>query len=505
MRLAANNLEHIEPKSNLELPEPAHLQLPEKVLQFGTGVLLRGLPDYYIDKANKQGVFNGRIVIVKSTDRNRASDFDEQDNLYTVCVKGIEDGRKVDRYHVNAAVSRVLTATEHWDAVLELATSADLQVVISNTTELGIVLKKDDVIAGNQAPESFPGKLVSFLYKRFQHFEGSEASGLVILPTELIGDNGGRLKAYCLELAQINDLGEAFTNWLTTANDFCNTLVDRIVPGLLNAHDKRKAASYLGFDDDLMIMSEVYSLWAIETSSERTRGILSFAKASGRIVVTPNIERFRNLKLRLLNGAHTFSCGLALLSGFETVKEAMENGFFERYLNDLMVAEITKTLVGDDIRDEEAVHFARSVMDRFRNPYIEHRWESIATNYSSKMMMRNIPTLLTWYERFPGKVPAAMALGFASYIYFMRSEQTGEDKYVRNNYGKQILIDDYLAGKMYAHWQTTSCEEAVQRVLSDDSLWGTDLTKLHGFEDAVMNNIRKLRTQTKLNSNKATV
>lgn len=502
MKLTANNLAEITTKSELELPMAAHLRLPEKVLQFGTGVLLRGLPDYYIDKANKQGIFNGRIVVVKSTEQNKNSDFDDQDNLYTVCIKGIENGQKVHRYAVNAAISRVLNAKEQWTDVMALAADPEMRIAISNTTEIGIVLKEDDQIAGSQAPESFPGKLLAFLYRRYQVFNGSPEAGMVMLPTELIVDNGTKLKAICLELARIHKLEESFITWLDQANDFCNTLVDRIVPGSLPPHDQRQASAYLGYEDELMIMSEVYSLWAIETTSAYTKDLLSFAGAGKRIVVTDNIDKFRNLKLRLLNGAHTFSCGLALLSGFETVKDAMENAFFERYLGDLMMAEISPTVVGTGIQAEEAAQFVKSVLDRFRNPYIEHRWESISMNYTSKMMMRNIPTLLEWYRRFPNKVPKNMALGFAAYVYFMRSDESDDGTFIRNNYGKQLPIDDQHAARLHAHWQTTSCEEAIDRILSDIQLWDTDLTKLPGFAEAVLDNIRKLRTQTKLHSGK---
>jgi len=505
MKLTANNLKDITPKAGLELPELSHLALPEKVLQFGTGVLLRGLPDYYIDKANKQGIFNGRIAVVKSTDRNKTSGFAKQDHLYTVCVKGIEDGRKIERYVVNAAISRILSAKDQWQDIIALATQPELKIVVSNTTEIGIVLDEHERITESEAPATYPGKLLAVLYRRYLHFNGDAEAGMVILPTELIVDNGTKLRAICLQLAHINNLEADFITWLDQANDFCNTLVDRIVPGALSQHEHHKTSEWLGFEDDMMIMSEVYSLWVIETSSARTRDRLSFAGAGKRIILTENLDKFRNLKLRLLNGAHTFSCGLALLSGFETVKEAMENAFFERYLNDLMISEIAHTLTGTDITADETTHFSRSVLDRFRNPYIEHRWAGIAINYTSKMAMRNIPTLLQWYERYPGKIPSAMALGFASYVYFMRSDKAGKDTFVRNSYGKRIPVDDPYAGKLHEHWKTVSWEMAVHHILSDTSLWNADLSRLPGFEEAVKNNIRKLRTQTKGNPDKAPV
>ena len=500
MSLSKNILADVAEKENLCKPTEATLNLPEKVLQFGTGVLLRGLPDYYIDKANKKGIFNGSIVIVKSTAQNKASDFDQQDNLYTVCVRGIENGQKVNEHIINSSISRVLSAKEDWAEVVKCASNKEMQVVISNTTEVGISLDENDNLLAEVAPNSFPGKLTKFLFHRFQHFNGAADAGMVILPTELITDNGSKLKAICLELASINKMDAAFITWLEEANDFCDTLVDRIVPGALRPHDIKQTEEYLGYNDQLMIMSEVYSLWAIETKSERTKEILSFAAADKGIVVTENIEKFRNLKLRLLNGAHTFSCGLALLSGFETVKEAMDNAYFERFINDLMVSEITKTLVSESIREEEAVQFSKSVLDRFRNPYIEHRWESISKQYTAKMMMRNVPTLLAFYERF-NKVPRHMALGFAAYLYFMRTEKTATGGYFRHSYGKQIAVEDNQAEVLNDHWNKISFEESIHEILADTNLWNADLTKLPGFEEAVMNNIRKLRTQTKLTHN----
>jgi len=165
--------------------------LPEKVLQFGTGVLLRGLPDYFIDKANRMGLFNGRVVVVKSTDAGDSGAFDRQDGLYTLCVRGIDEGKKVEENIINSSISRVLSARQQWKEILKLAYFADMQVIVSNTTEVGIQLVKEDVLT--DTPASFPGKLLAFLYERFKAFEGSPDSGMVIIPTELIVDNGKKL------------------------------------------------------------------------------------------------------------------------------------------------------------------------------------------------------------------------------------------------------------------------------------------------------------------------
>ncbi|MGF7232322.1 MAG: tagaturonate reductase, partial [Arachidicoccus sp.] len=312
LQLSRTNLIHI---NNLPVPSSLILNLPEKVLQFGTGVLLRGLPEDYIDHANKQGIFNGRVVIVKSTQQNNVDDFKQQDGLYTLCKRGWENGKMISENALNASISRVLSAKEQWDEVIKCAHNKDLSVIISNTTEVGIVLDKTDKISTTTAPASFPGKLVALLWERYRIFEGAQTAGLVIIPTELIADNGKRLKDICLELAAINKLEPAFIDWLKEANDFCDSLVDRIVAGKVKGKQGEEILMKLGYNDKLMIMSEAYGLWAIQTSKPHSKKVLSFAKANSGVIVTGDIERFRRMKLFLLNAPHTFTVVIAMACG----------------------------------------------------------------------------------------------------------------------------------------------------------------------------------------------
>ena len=207
------------------VPDESIFKLPEKVLQFGTGVLLRGLPDYFIDKANKQGIFNGRVVIVKSTATGGTDAFQEQDGLFTHCIRGVETDKKIEENIINSSISRVLSANEQWNDVLQCAANPDLEIILSNTTEVGITLMPDDSIQSSP-PVSFPGKLLAFLYKRFQIFNGDPAKGLIIIPTELIIDNGKKLESIVLELAHLNSVDPVFMDWLENNNHFCNSLVD---------------------------------------------------------------------------------------------------------------------------------------------------------------------------------------------------------------------------------------------------------------------------------------
>lgn len=485
MNLSKKTLADIK-APGIDLPAAAYFELPEKVLQFGTGVLLRGLPDYFIDKANKQGLFNGRIVVVKSTGQGGTDAFADQDGLYTQCVQGIENGKKVEEKILNASISRVLAAKSEWDEILKCAANPDMQVIISNTTEVGITLTKDNVHAS--PPDSFPGKLLAFLYQRFKVFQGDKTKGMVIIPTELIPDNGKKLEAIVLELAHQNGLETAFLDWLETNNFFCNSLVDRIVPGKLPAVQHQQMEADNGYRDELMIMSEVYRLWAIEADNERVRDILSFSKADPGVVIAPDINIFRELKLRLLNGSHTFSCGLAHLAGFPTVKAAMDDATFTAYIGTLLLQEMVPAVASENISVPTAKDFAYKVLDRYRNPYIEHLWLSITVQYSSKMKMRNIPLLLKHYER-AGSIPEYMALGFAGHLLFMRSILGDDGKYYGEYNGKKYLVNDDNAAWYAGKWTGGEVPVLVQKILSDTAFWDTNLAKLPGFAEAVTNKL----------------
>lgn len=470
--------------ATVEKPTEKVLHLPEKIVQFGTGVLLRGLPDYFVDKANKKGVFNGRIIVVKSTSSGGVDAFKEQDNLYTTCIKGISKGEIIEENIINAAISRVLSAREEWNEILATAASADIEVIISNTTEAGIVESNDNI--HDTPPASFPGKLLSYLYARYRAFSGDASKGLVILPTELISNNGDVLKQYTISLAQKNNLEDAFIHWLTSANTFCNTLVDRIVPGAF-------VDESLGYTDDLMIMAEPFTLWAIEANDPKVKEILSFESVDTGVVITPSVYKFKELKLRLLNGSHTFTCAYALLQGFVTVKEAMENASFKTFIEELAFNEIGQAIESEEITREDINDFASSVIDRFSNPFLAHKWEAISLNYTSKMVLRNVPIVEKWYSKSEN-VPKHIATGFAAYIVLMDTQKV-TDKFFTKLQETSFAIQDDQAGKLYDYWQNE--DTAVKNILTDQGIWGVDLTSFPGFLEEVQAQVNAIKKENK--------
>lgn len=483
VQLSANTLKEIVAKPGLHKPEAGVFDLPEKVLQFGTGVLLRGLPDYFIDKANRKGIFNGRIVVVKSTASGGTDAFAQQDGLYAQVIRGIEDGKIINEVVINASISRVLAARGEWNEILKCAHNPEIQLIISNTTEVGITLQDDDINA--QPPVSYPGKLLAFLQERFKASGGTPDSGFVIVPTELIVDNGTKLKDIVLTLAANNHCEADFIQWVKKANYFCNSLVDRIVPGKLTGADLTDTQDSLGFTDDLMIMSEVFRLWAIECTDPRAREILSFAKADEEgVVLTDDLEKFRELKLRLLNATHTISCAYAWLSGFQTVKQAMEDREMGGFITQLGLEEIAPAIVSQKISEEDARQFALKVFDRFRNPYLEHQWLSIAAQYSSKVKMRVVPLLLRHYENTT-EPPLRICIGLAAYLLLLKVQKNNEGQYTGNANGVNYVLQDDDAAMIAQCWEVGNADEVVDKVLANTKYWQTDLNVLPGFADAL--------------------
>lgn len=465
------------------LTESSTLQLPEKVLQFGTGVLLRGLCDYFIDKANKKGVFNGRIVIVKSTDSGGADAFTEQDNLYTLCVRGIDKGVPTEENIISTVISRVLSAQSDWNAILETAHSTDIQVVISNTTEVGLQYVEESI--RQNPPASFPAKLTAWLYERFQ----AKQAGVVIIPTELLVGNGDILKEIVLKHCVFNQLPERFVEWLENENSFCNSLVDRIVPGRPKGGALTELQEKLGYEDQLLAVAETYRLWAIQ-GEEKVKDILTFAQTDDGVKIAKNIEQFRELKLRMLNGTHTLMCGMAFLSGFQTVKEALADDMIEKFITNLMMSEIAPA-IPYKIDAKVAQRYGRDVLDRFRNPYLDHQWISITLQYTMKMQMRNIPILLNYYKEF-STVPQYFTRGFAAYLLFMKAVKEDGGKYFGEKDGEFYPIQCDSAKYFYEVWQNKTTTEVVNEVLGNEKMWGADLNKLKGFAENVTTHLSNM-------------
>jgi tagaturonate reductase len=473
-------------RSDVEVPPPSILDLPERVVQFGTGAFLRGFAEYFVDEANRAGVFDGSIVAVASTGSARDVILNEQEGLFTLAIQGIENGVARRRHRVVASLSRALAARDAWDAVLALARDPNLELVISNTTEVGITLDEGDRF-DDAPPQSFPGKLARFLYERARAFDFDVARGLVVLPCELIEENGEKLCAIVHQHARRWRLDSRFAGWITDAVHFCNTLVDRIVPGAPPRDEARRAEELFGYRDGLLTACETYALFAIEGDDDVRRRV-RIAGADQRIIVTPDIRPYRERKVRILNGGHTISVPLALLAGLATVRDAVEHPRVGAFMRRAILDEIVPSL---DVPDGDA--FASDVLARFANPYIRHALIDITLHGTTKMRVRVVPSIVSYAARF-GRPPAALAFGFAAYLAFMRGEVQSE----RRAAGRTVP-DDSEGERIRDAWHDVDFHSAddlaafVERVCRDRSLWGIDLAAVAGFSELVAEQLSRIR------------
>ena len=453
--------------------------LPERVLQFGEGNFLRSFADWMIDGMNAGGRFGGGIVIVQPIAAGLAEKLNEQGGCYTVLSRGMVDGQAVTERNLVTSVTRALNPYSEFAAYRTLAAQPDLRFVVSNTTEAGIAY--DPEAYAPEAPQSrFPAKVCAFLYDRFKAFQGAGDKGLVFLPCELINHNGRMLKQHVIHYAQDWRLGEAFLHWLVEANTFCDTLVDRIVPGY-PAAEAASICAELGYDDKLITVGEHFHLWVIEGPAWLAEE-LPLAKAGYNVIVTSDMQPYRNRKVMVLNGAHTASVLAAFHAGLDTVEQMMSDPQAGEFVRRAVDDEILPTLDMDAAGKES---YAVAVIERFRNPFIRHELLSISLNSVSKWKVRVLPSLKAFQERF-GRLPDRLAFSLAALLNFYRGAPQADGSLGGLRAGKAYPIrDDVPILAVFAACRGLAPAAYADRILGESSFWGEDLRRIPGLAERV--------------------
>ncbi len=463
---------------------------PEKVLQFGEGNFLRAFVNYWFDVSNEKAGWNGKCVLVQPIAPGLAKLINEQEGLYTLYLRGRENGEKVDRKRVISSVSRCLNPYEKadFDAMMEVAVSDELEYVVSNTTEAGIVYdpacRLDDTPAS-----SFPGKLTQVLYRRWQ----AGRSGLVILSCELIDNNGRELLKCVNQYVDQWGLEDGFKKYVNEACTFCSTLVDRIVPGRVkDADEVAKMEQANGYHDELIDAGEIFGVWNIE-GPDWLEEKLPFKKAGVNCPVVPDVTPYKKRKVRILNGAHTGFVLGAYLAGFDIVRDCMQDDTVRGFMNKMLHEEVIPTLPLDK---KDLTDFASAVQDRFNNPFVDHELMSISLNSTSKWRARNMPSFLEYVEK-TGRLPRCLTASFAFYIAFFSSDiQALNDKGLvcrRPKGNEYVCSDDRWALEFYYEHRNDSAADLVHAVMTNQQMWGQDLTQVSGFEAAVVSALEKVR------------
>ncbi len=469
-------------------------RLPEKVVQFGEGNFLRAFVDWMISRMNARGLFNGSVVVIQPIPQGMVDTLNLQDGLFTVLLRGIQDGKPVEEKEIVTSVSRGLSPYADFAGFLRCAENPDLRFIVSNTTEAGITFNNQDR-AMDAPPASFPGKLTVFLHHRFQHFGGAAGKGCIMLPCELIERNGDNMKKTVLQSARLWKLEAGFLDWLENHNEFTNTLVDRIVTG----YPKDEFAvltAQLGYHDDLLDAGEIFHSWVIE-SRWNLAGEFPLTEAGLDAVWTTNMTPYRDRKVRILNGAHTMLALAAYLAGKSTVGECMTDALLRGYVEEAIAEEIIPTL---DLPKDELQRFAAAVMERFANPHINHYLLSIALNSTSKYRARVLPSVLEFLKR-TGTLPPRLCFALAALITFYRGRTFRDGALIGERNGEEYRIADDrpVLDFFFDLWRDkTSPADArtlVGRVLANTSMWGQDLNALPGLPDTIATYLTAILTK----------
>lgn len=452
---------------------------PVKVLQFGEGNFLRAFVDYFIDIANEKTDFNGAVVLVKPIPFGSLDMFHAQDCRYTVLLRGLVDGAPVEQSRLVTSVADAVDAYGEYAKYAEYAKCETLRFIVSNTTEAGIVLKEDDDFAACP-PVSFPGKLCKFLYERAEHFDYAQDKGLIMLPVELIDDNGIMLKKCVKEMAKIWHLGDRFDQWLDSACVFTSTLVDRIVTGYPR-DEVQPIWEKLGYEDRTLVTAEPFGLWVIESARDISAE-LPLPQCGLPVIYTDNQKPYKQRKVRILNGAHTSFVPAAFQCGHDIVLQAMDDPLILSFMQHTLYDEVIPTL---SLPREDLLAFAEAVTGRFKNPYIKHALLSICLNSVSKWRARCMPSLLGYVEK-TGELPARLTFSLASLMSLYRGGTLAEGKLVcQRGEETYTLQDDAAVLEFFTTTGDLSPREQVTAFLSNEAFFGAELCRVPGLIDSV--------------------
>ena len=466
---------------------------PIKVVQFGEGNFLRAFVDYMIDIANEQGKFDGDIVLVKPIPFGNLDAFHEQDCQYTVSLRGVVDGEAKVLNRQITSVADVVDSYSEYEKYMALADIDTLRYVVSNTTEAGIVFDNTDRFDYMPA-NSFPGKLTQFLHRRYTTFHGAADKGLIMLPVELIDDNGIILKKCVNRLIDLWGLDADFKTWVNEVCVFTSTLVDRIVTGY-PCDTAQEEWESLGYEDRIMVTGEPFALWVIESDKDISQELpldQVMAEMSGMdVIFTDNQKPYKQRKVRILNGAHTSFVLASFLCGNDIVLESMNDKDIRNFIQKTIYEEVIPTLT---LPKTELEAFAKAVETRFENPYVKHALLAISLNSVSKWRARCMPSLLAYVEK-TGTLPAHLTFSLAALMKFYSATEIREGKLIGYRNGEEYIIsDDASVLEFFVTHSMKTTDEFVAAFLSNENFFGQDLTQIAGLKDAVVGYLGDVKT-----------
>lgn len=450
-----------------------------KVLQYGEGNFLRTFVDVYFDTLNKSDLGEYEVNIVKPITFGTLERFEKQNNKYHIVLRGMEKGSSVENVYKIDSLKQVIDPFSDYAAYVALARDPDLKIIVSNTTEAGICYNANDKMDGFDGI-TYPAKLTKFLFERYS----AGLDGVYLLPVELIDNNADELKKCVDKYIALWNLSEDFQKWNETQNFYCNTLVDRIVSGYPRDEEtKAHLTELIGEKDELMSIGEPFGLWAVEKKGD-IASYIHEGVHNIEVVLTENIGYYKKRKVRVLNGGHTNLVPAGLMLGAVTVYDCMVDEKLSAFVENTLKEEINP-YVSSDIAATTV--FANSVKDRFLNPFLNHQLISISLNSISKWRARVLPSFKDYYADH-GEIAPKLTVGF-SYLMALYStlKKSGEEYVACLPSGEVSFKDDLPYLEYFANGNS------IVGFMSDESVWGEDLTAYKGFAETVMVNVEKIK------------
>lgn len=451
-----------------------------KIMQFGEGNFLRAFVDWIIQKMNDSSLYEGHVVVVQPLPFGRVKELKEQDGLFTLYLQGLNEGKVVKTHEVIDVLDDFINPYSEYDKFLKYAESEDLEVVISNTTEAGIVLDETDTDFEN-TPKTFPGKVLALLKRRYDHFNGDVNKGLSFICCELIDYNGEELRKCVLGLAKVKGYDEKFVSWLNNACHFTSTLVDRIVPGYPR-DEINEITEELGYIDNNIVKGEIFHLWVLQ-KEETIERLFPCDKVGLNVIYAQSIVPYKQRKVKILNGCHTCMVPVAYLYGIDTVKESIEDEYVGRFAKEFVFDEVVPTI---ELPSDQMISFANSVFERYLNPFVRHELMSIALNSISKYKARVLPTVKD-YLKINGKLPSHAMFSLASLIHFYLGKRNENESIKLNDDPKYLEFFEELKK------EDLCCCKLVRKVLSNKDMWGEDLNEVANMHEVVKTYFKQIK------------
>ncbi|NBC57628.1 MAG: tagaturonate reductase [Bacteroidetes bacterium] len=448
---------------------------PAKIIQFGKGNFLRAFSVWMVEILNQKTDFNGNIEIVETFNTRKSDIFNRQNYRYHVIEKGIENDKQIERVTEINAVRGLTNGLSDFDEFLKLGLDPNLQFIISNTTEAGIEFDISDTSISS--PRTFPGRLTAFLHHRFLHSD-IHNKPIYVLPCELIENNANTLKHYVLKYCKLWTLSNDFDSWLEDNIIFCNTLVDRIVSGYPKQPNVYKER--LSFDDELMVVCEPFHFWAIEDKAEIKKA-LPVLQTDLNVKFSEDIKSYKEIKVRILNGAHTAMVALGMIQGIKTVEEFMLNTSLRVFLKDMIDNEILPTL---KFAEKDSIEFKNMVYDRFLNPYLKHELSAIQLNSISKFKSRLLPTFID-YIALKNRLPEHITDVLSHLILLYKT--------THSPYGITLKDEPEVTKIFQKAWSRDKLEQTIEDILKNELLWGRNLYEIKNLDDEIYYHINKLQ------------